>query len=106
MVSAKADAHPDMGKQAAMMIPHLSTCSSWRVLSSFVLQLEAVLRIFVLDAGARSRFIPWPFFIVDGGEECLFGAGTIVEVAITWKFHMMRMHRGVDDERCGSGSCD
>ena len=89
MDSVKADAQPDMEKQAEMMILHLSTCSSWRVLSG----TEAVLMIFVLDAGARSRFIPWPFFIVDGGEECLFGAGTIVEVAIIWKFHMMRMQR-------------
>ena len=75
-----------------MMILHLSTCSSWRALSSFALQLDAVLRIFVLNTGARSRIIPWPFFVVDGGEECLLGAGTIFEVAIMWKFHMMKMH--------------
>ena len=75
-----------------MMIMHLSTCSSWRVLSSFLLQLEAVLRIFVLDTGARSRIIPWPFFVVDGGEDCLLGAGIIFEVAIMWKFQMTKMH--------------
>ena len=65
-----------------MMILHLSTCSSWRLLNSFMLRLEAVLRIFVLDAGAQSRIIPWPFFVIDGGGECLLGAGTIFEVAI------------------------
>ena len=57
-------------------------------------KLEGTELIYATAGGGAQDFclIPWPFFVVDGGEECLLDAGTIFEVAIMWKLHMMRMH--------------